>query len=911
MKLLSATLRHYRVHRDVTVEFDPSRTLLGGPNEAGKSTFIEGIHRALFLKARGTGAVHKAMSSSLHGGHPEVEVRFEAGGREFTVRKRFSGQSGTTQLVESGGQTWQGEEAEERLTRVLGSEEVAGRATASKIDDQWAHLWVWQGMAGADPAAHLVSRQDDLLQQLQEVGGSVALQSALDGRVAAAFARAREEVFVKAGNARAGSDLDRARKELDAAQSARDHAAQRLAQLDDALAGFEHAEATLLRTEAERSQLATQRDSLHRREAAIETLRRREETQQRALAAAIEKRSILESAEETIEGLRAQLTDLTRSLAPKEAGRQRAEAELATLRERLATAEQALEAARGSVREARLRADLAAAYVGVFELRARQEAITQRLERIRSLQVDVAERTRQLHSLPALDRKRLGQLQTLEGKLAQARAALEAMAAGVEILNADAPVRIGEQAVEAGASRTLTEPTLIAVGDNVTLRIHPGGGDRLEAAREKVRSLHEQLQEALDAAGIDSLEQAAQTVASREHLLAEAEKARASLTELDPEETERTATAIAHDLTAAEAEVSRRRTRLDRFSAPESLEAAKVQRHETAEAVLRTEEAEQAARARHDALRQSLAQREKELETARAGIEQARQKQTDLGARLDQLLEIHGGDDARARALSDTRQALATAESALASTRAEVAQHQPDSLPADQERHERAREENQRQREEAQTQRAVHQTALQSDGAEDPRLALAETEARLHAAREHHAAVNRKAAALALIDDLFQREQRALADRFSRPLADKISGYLQCLFGPDARALVSFEDNAFKAIELVRAGPGGALPFDLLSGGAKEQVAAAVRLAIAELLAAEHGGSLPVVFDDAFAYSDPARVQILQGMLDRAARRGLQIIVLSCNPSDYVTLGARQVSLAHTPTTTAVSPPPA
>ncbi|MCZ7664815.1 MAG: hypothetical protein M5U22_18685 [Thermoleophilia bacterium] len=52
-----------------------------------------------------------------------------------------------------------------------------------------------------------------------------------------------------------------------------------------------------------------------------------------------------------------------------------------------------------------------------------------------------------------------------------------------------------------------------------------------------------------------------------------------------------------------------------------------------------------------------------------------------------------------------------------------------------------------------------------------------------------------------------------------------------------------------------------------------------------------------MVFDDSFAYSDPERVQTLQRMLDLGASRGLQIIVLTCNPSDYSALRACQVNL--------------
>src|SRR5258708_5335327 len=102
MRLTSITVRNYRIHRELHVAFDPASTLIGGPNESGKSTLIEAVHRALFLKANCTGDARQSMVSS-HGGHPEVEVAFEAGGRSYVVKKRFSGSNGQTVLVETGG----------------------------------------------------------------------------------------------------------------------------------------------------------------------------------------------------------------------------------------------------------------------------------------------------------------------------------------------------------------------------------------------------------------------------------------------------------------------------------------------------------------------------------------------------------------------------------------------------------------------------------------------------------------------------------------------------------------------------------------------------------------------------------------------------------------------------------------
>jgi len=52
-------------------------------------------------------------------------------------------------------------------------------------------------------------------------------------------------------------------------------------------------------------------------------------------------------------------------------------------------------------------------------------------------------------------------------------------------------------------------------------------------------------------------------------------------------------------------------------------------------------------------------------------------------------------------------------------------------------------------------------------------------------------------------------------------------------------------------------------PSTLPGTGAMEQVAPAVRLAIAELFASDHDGCLTEVFDAAFASSDPERLHAL------------------------------------------------
>ena len=69
--------------------------------------------------------------------------------------------------------------------------------------------------------------------------------------------------------------------------------------------------------------------------------------------------------------------------------------------------------------------------------------------------------------------------------------------------------------------------------------------------------------------------------------------------------------------------------------------------------------------------------------------------------------------------------------------------------------------------------------------------------------------------------------------------------------------------------------------------GMKEQLEAALRFSMADVLKEEHDGCLPLVFDDAFTNSDPSRIPMIKEMIFKAAERGLQIIFLTCNPAAY------------------------
>ena len=75
--------------------------------------------------------------------------------------------------------------------------------------------------------------------------------------------------------------------------------------------------------------------------------------------------------------------------------------------------------------------------------------------------------------------------------------------------------------------------------------------------------------------------------------------------------------------------------------------------------------------------------------------------------------------------------------------------------------------------------------------------------------------------------------------------------------------------------------------FAQLSGGMREQLSAALRLALAEVLKPAYDNCLPIIFDDAFTATDATRLAGVHQMVRYGTHQGLQVILLSCNPQDY------------------------
>jgi AAA domain len=896
MFLLSLTVRNYRVHKELTIHFDPARNLIGGPNESGKSTLAEAAHRALFLRAKTGGSLQKEMLSSHSGGEPEVLLCFSAAGTNWELEKRFAASKGSTRLSGNGLPTLKDEEAEAKLAEILKTE-LAIRANATQLAGTWAHLWIWQGSSGDDPSGQASFHKDTLVQRLQNDGIAAVMQSITDQRVREKIAASYDELFTATGRPKAGSSPEISRLQLADAESSLTRAIETEARLTQAVAEHSRAESDIAEAEAAipplKQQLLTTQAKLDQ----VADLQREEQSQLRAHFTAISTLDAITKADAKIRALHLEIAAARQSLSPAEAVET---SHLAAEQTALAAnqlGETSHRTAAADVRQIRLSCDLATAYISVFEKSAVHQQLTSRTIDADALRLSINDLRAKYSQLPSLTAKDLAALRQLERDASQSSATLAAIATGIELLETDTTVTLDGESLPTNEIRILTDSCELTIGTSTRLRIRPGGGGTLADARLRAENAQHAWTAALARHSLSDLDHAAAIFEQRQALEQQIAQLDTRWKALGGDALTSELAAAASTLAAAQADCQRRQENPDsHLSPPATLAAARALATDTQEKLAAAEFAEATAlqnaektRSRRDAAALTVQKHREQLTTSRQSLR-------DLETRFHVLEDTHGAEAARQLAHSTAAQNAQAVSQQLTATRTALAELAPDALSADLARFTRALQQQETRRRDAENQRLIARDRLTLDGSSDPSADLAHAQARRQSSQERYASDLRRAKAIEKLHLLFSSCREAIDQSLVQPLADRIAIYLQCVFGPGTAVRVNLSDSGIAGIELLRPGfP--AFPFANLSGGAKEQVAAATRLAMAEILAADHDGCLPILFDDAFAYADRDRVAALQRMLDLAARRGLQIILLTCTPSDYSALGAHEVRL--------------
>ena len=885
MRLRHAVLRQVRQHKHLQLTFHPRFTLIGGPNEAGKSTLVEALHKGLFLKATATGRGVEELRSRLHSGLPEVEIGFEAGGNTWQLRKRFSGASGTCQLSNTSGLALSGAAAEEQLAALLGVDGAIEGRRIGHLPQRWAHLWVRQGEAGSNLLSGPGAGYDleRLVQQLQQQGPTATLESPLDRLVDERIQLQLNGLFTATGKVKAGSSLALAQERVKDAQDQLAQALERQATLETAM---EELRAIGLRLkeidEQERPALAAQRQrqaTLQLRRAEAKPVRQQWEALRQAL--------------QSLQNLEGQLTSQRSSQSEQQRQLQTGQQELQQRDQALIQQRRALESLQGLVRSNQERQELAQHLLALDNLDREAQQLQAHKDQFSQLQQEAEHWKAELAALPAIGSEQVRALRQGEQRLAQAQARCQAMATHLRVLQADQTVTLGGQELVAGQEVQLSRAEELAIGPGVRLRLSPGGGDATANAQQHAHLCQQQLQELQRQLGVASSDAAEPLAQRRQVLDAELKRLRQAasaipwakldvqLAELEPRRLRFEQALGRHAALQAQLQNSQElpigRDQLEAWL--EQLRGASQQlgrdQEDLEPIVVQAQHQLEQRRASHRALETSLehlAGALQALEERRLLLEHTHGKADVLAHQLQELEGQLAHHDQTIEALESQSQQAGVAARGQDATnldqRSQLLEAEKDNLL---------------------TAKGHNEQLCLSLSAIDPQAEVAQRQAELEAAEADRGRIHQQADAWGLLQTLMHQARGEIAERYSEPLGQAIGRYLSCLGLPLQQVSLGFDPKAgFGALQLQQGEQ--CFDFEELSGGMREQLAAGLRLAIADVLQPAYDNSLPLVFDDAFTNSDPERLSGLGEMLRKGSEAGIQILLLSCNPKDYAHL---------------------
>ena len=890
MRLLSARVRDYRRHRDLPISFDPRFTVIAGPNQSGKSTLAEALHRALFLPVKTGGELLKGMQSDPCLAEPEVEISFEAAGQRWELRKRFAGARGSASLRDSTGRSLQGEDAEERLAELIGTAAVArNRGAADQLKERWGHLWVWQGSASSNPLGlNAASYDHDRLVERLQAGADLGVQSPLDLAVLDDIQSRWATVYTPGGanrgpQVKSGSPLKLARQAASAAQDELEAIRDLIAQQGAAEQAFQEAESQLERVRQALPPLKAQRGELDQKLKRSQELEAAIAVEKPQLQGTQKQRDDLDKDRTQLEGLQKQVTTLEAAKAPDlvtlEALRQHLpdlEAARAVAQEQLDTQQQAVTKA---TRDATVIETLQKRLVQLQE----QQRLEQQLAALAAIQARCDELQTDIARLPALLAADVEKLRRLETVRREAGVRAEALSAGIEVIRAGRSVRVDGLELAAGSRQLLSEPATVQVGDDVELRLTPGDGSSAAQAATALAAAEGKFQAELQRWQLSTVEEAAQAERQRSDLLSEQQRLIEQRGGVDPQALRLRLQALLQEsddqvaLTATDAALFGEALESRLREQEQQLKTARLHR----DAVTKTEQQQKAlVKQASDA----FDAQNKQIATAEAALRGRENEVLEANTRIHALQERHGSLDALTAALSQVQERCRELEGKLAELEGELAALGAASLKAqaaDLDQQISTLDSQERQFSEA---RIRAEGRLHGDGQIDLQAELEQKQAELESQLEDQERLEKEAGMLTLLRRLLEEEQNAMATQYTAPLTERIGRYLAQVFPEAPQTSLSYDARSgFQQLQW-RRGNEAAFGFDVLSTGAREQFAAALRVTMAEVLAEAYDGTLPVLFDDAFANSDPERQAGVFRMLQQAADQGLQVILLTCDP---------------------------
>ena len=873
MKYIRLRIANYRGIDDSEIKFGTSGiTLAQGPNEAGKKSLSEAAWILFEFPDNSKHKKIKAISPVHRDEGPEIELEAKSGPYAFTYFKRYIKKPETRLVVtKPKPENHTGRDAHDRAEAIL----------QETLDiDLWKALAIQQGDAIDQPN---LTDQTSLSTALDKTAGGQPAEPEEEGL----FEKAREEYgryFTGGGQDK--KDIQEARsaqKAIEAEVSELEHKLSDLDQdIDRAEALQQELEQLKNREEELKQEVADHTASLGdigKFETALETARVK-----------------LESAKKTEEAARRD-TDSRREIieAADQAGKAHSDLEenskmsLAALKQAEENFKKAQEAAGKSERNRKTADALASLRRADFEYYTNKLFLDQlrerkdRIDRARESAVKAEETLAQTK----IDPKVLKKIEDAERALVTAKAQLDTGAPNVLLRGlSQTTLRIDDAETVLGKDevRTLSVADRMRLTVPELLDIEITAGSSIEGLTEKVERAQRDLDTVCGAAGVADPDDARRALEERKEASRQVEEKdrveKDNLRDLSYEQ-------LSKKLRGLEQSVPEYLAKREKEPAITlDMGAAKDERAKAEAALEEVNEQSDSARSSLDAARKVRDDLNGKHQEARVQIDLLSSEAERKRESLARAREASADNDLKT-ALEDAARAVSAEEESVRSAEASLKAKNPERVKALAETAEGSLQTARNRRNAAQTELTQVQERLRIHGEEGLHEKVHSSRTDLEREEIKNRALFRRAAAARLLFETMREERDKARQAYVAPLKERIEHLGRLLFDD------SFQVEISEDLQIASRTTGGiTVPFDLLSGGTKEQLSLIFRLACCMIVAKD--GGTPLVLDDALGYTDPERLRLMGAVLAKAAKE-CQIVIFTCMPDRYSNVGEATV----------------
>ena len=859
MKLHRLVLKNYRgiEHREIDFP-DHGVVVISGANEIGKSSMVEALDLLLESRDRSTKKEVKQVKPTHADVGSEVTAEISTGPYRFVYHKRFHKKCETQLTVlEPRREQRSGDEAHDRVQGML----------AETVDTE---LWRAQRvLQSASTDAVNLSGCDALTRALDVAAGDAAALSGTEPLLIDRIDTEYGRYFTATG--RPTGEWTAAIKALEAANAEIEQCAAAVAEVDDRVQ--RHATLTVELAElAQHQQEASARQTAAQAAAdAIAALAEQVREAELIAAAATATSTASTAAHTERERLRTETDSRTAAVAALEVeAREAAEAQ-AMARDVATEADAVVEQANQSLADAQQRVETTRRVVDELGRRDETQRLSARLTKIDAALRDRDGIAQELSTIVVTDEslrhieKAAAAVERAEGQIALVSATLEFVAA------TDIDLVIGDQRVSLAAgeswSTLANAATEVEVPGILSARVTPGMS-ALDI-QAQYAAAQQDLAAGLAAAQVADLAAARSTDQRRRELQSARDQLTATLAGLcgdDDVEQLRARLAELRSLPAFSGDITidagTARAELDEAEAASVTASADRETHRRVAALAMSKLTEVSTQATR--LQDKVVTQRAELAVVVDRLTQ--QRATVADDKLAVTADAHAltADIATGRVAELAEQLASAAPGAVAAELTDAVE----AAAVLRERHEEIA-------------RTLHEIAAQLTvfGTEGRKGKLDAAEIQCEHARNEHDRVGRRARAVQLLRDVMVRHRDTTRLRYVEPYRAELQRLGRPVFGP------SFEVDVDSDLCILnRTLDGCTVPYESLSGGAKEQLGILARLAGAALVAKED--SVPILIDDALGFTDPQRLVKMAAVFDTLGERG-QVIVLTCTPARY------------------------